>query len=112
MRGLRRSGGLTGNPLLRSRVVIESRGDRSPEAALKRLLQRAVDGLSEHPRDRKLQRALDVTYFRPAPTQEAAAERLGLPFSTYRRHLTDGLDHVTEWLWGQELHGGVPDSAR
>jgi hypothetical protein len=37
--------------------------------------------------------------------QEAAAERLGLPFSTYRRHLTTGVERVTGWLWQRELHG-------
>jgi hypothetical protein len=34
--------------------------------------------------------------------QEAAAERLGLSFSTYRRHLTAGVDRLIEWLWQQE----------
>ena len=30
-------------------------------------------------------------------TQEIAAERLSLPFSTYRRHLTKGVERVVEW---------------
>jgi hypothetical protein len=38
-------------------------------------------------------------------TQELAAERLGLPFSTYRYHLAGGLRRVTERLWRRELHG-------
>jgi TolB-like protein/Flp pilus assembly protein TadD len=49
-----------------------------------------------------LYRVLDLTYFNPAPKQEAAADRLGLSFSTYRRHLTAGVDRITEWLWQQE----------
>jgi hypothetical protein len=40
---------------------------------------------------------------RAAPTQEAAAEVLGLPFSTYRRHLAKALDQVTELLWSVEI---------
>ncbi len=30
------------------------------------------------------------------------AERLGLSFSTYRRHLTTGVERLSEWLWRQE----------
>src|SRR6202035_478947 len=53
-------------------------------------------------RDQRLYRILDLTYLNPAPKQEAAADRLGLSFSTYRRHLTAGVDRLTEWLWQQE----------
>jgi TolB-like protein len=49
-----------------------------------------------------LYRILDLTYLNPAPKQEAAADRLGLSFSTYRRHLTAGVDRLIEWLWQQE----------
>jgi hypothetical protein len=28
-----------------------------------------------------------------------------LPFSTYRRHLTLGVDRVVAWLWDQEVYG-------
>ena len=53
-------------------------------------------------RDQKLYRVLDLTYLNPAPKQEAAADRLGLPFSTYRRHLTAAVGRLTDWLWQQE----------
>jgi hypothetical protein len=52
--------------------------------------------------DQGLYRVFDLTYFNPAPKQEAAAGRLGLSFSTYRRHLTSGVDRLVEWLWQQE----------
>jgi len=39
----------------------------------------------------------------PAPTQEAAAELLDIPFSTYRRHLTSGIQRLTEILWREEV---------
>jgi hypothetical protein len=51
-----------------------------------------------------------TTVFKGAPTQEAAAARLGLPFSTYRRHLTAGIERVTAWLWDRELHGTAQTS--
>ncbi len=60
-----------------------------------------------HPRDDKLLRAVERTYLRPAPSQEAAAELLGLPFSTYRRHLTGGVGRVVAWLWDREVYGSA-----
>jgi hypothetical protein len=41
--------------------------------------------------------------YRPGQVQEAAAEALGLPFSTYRRHLARAIDGVTEALWAVEI---------
>jgi hypothetical protein len=65
----------------------------------------AVESLREHPRDDKLYRAVDRTYLRPAATQERAAAALGLPFSTYRRHLNHGVDRLVDRLWNQEVYG-------
>jgi hypothetical protein len=48
-------------------------------------------------------RVLDRTFVRPAPTQEAAAEVLGLPFSTYRRHLAAAVDDLVDLLWAVEI---------
>jgi hypothetical protein len=100
-----RKGGLTGNPLLRSRLVSETAGKESRERTeiLKSKIAEAADGLRVHPRDEKLFRAIDQTYLHPAATQEAAAELLDLPFSTYRRHLTSGIQRLTEILWEQEI---------
>ena len=104
LRAYRRPAELAANPLLRSRLVCDGEGDPPPER-LRALLDEAARTLRDHPRDERLYRALEATYVRPAPTQEAAAERLGLPFSTYRRHLTAGVERVTAWLWQRELHG-------
>jgi hypothetical protein len=100
-----RPGGLTGNPLLKSRLVSEVAGTKSGDGGevLKSKIKEAAETLRVHPRDEKLFRALDRTYFHPASTQEAAAEQLDLPFSTYRRHLTAGIQRLTELLWQQEL---------
>lgn len=105
LKGLARPGGLDGNPLLRSRVVAEHDDGRTPEEILTDLLRQATDELAGHPRDEKLQRALVRTYLRPAPAQEAAAQVLNLPFSTFRRHLRKGVEHVADWMWERELHG-------
>jgi DNA-directed RNA polymerase specialized sigma24 family protein len=43
--------------------------------------------------------AVVATYLTGTPTQQAAARRLGLPFSTYRRHLKEGLQELSDRLW-------------
>ena len=106
LRDLHRPGALATNPLARTRVVLERGADRPAPEALRELLHEAVDDLRADPRGEKLVRALERTYLRPAPTQEAAAEILGLPFSTYRGHLARGLERVVDWLWQRELYGG------
>jgi len=91
---------LAGNALLRSRLMA-ARGQGSA-ADLQALLSETVDTLFANPRDEKLRRVIELTYFRPAPKQEAAADRLGLSFGTYRRHLTTALGRLGRWLWEQE----------
>ncbi|HZD68280.1 MAG TPA: ATP-binding protein [Actinomycetes bacterium] len=106
LRDLRRADLLARNPLLRTRLVRDRAGNQEPSAAmLEALLRAAVETLRQHPRDDKLLRAVERTYLRPAATQERAAAALGLPFSTYRRHLTQGVDRVVSWLWDQEVYG-------
>jgi hypothetical protein len=106
LRDLRRPDLLARNPLLGTRLVHDSAGDDEPSAAtLETLVRAAVETLREHPRDDKLWRAVERTYVRPAATQERAAAALGLPFSTYRRHLTQGVDRVVGWLWDREVYG-------
>lgn len=97
------------NPLLRARLVMERAGTDAGEGesveALKALLQEAAEALQAAPRQAKLYSALEATYLDPEPTQEQAAERLDLPFSTYRRHLRKGIDSVSEALWRREVEG-------
>jgi hypothetical protein len=108
LRDLRRPDRLARNPLLRTRLAHDRSGDEEPSAAvLETLVCAAVGILHEHPRDDKQWRAVERTYVRPAATQERAAAALGLPFSTYRRHLTQGVDRVVAWLWDQEVYGGA-----
>ena len=96
---------LTTNPLTRSRLVVgrdEPAG--TPAEQLAELLEDAIDRLRTESH-RKAHAALMRTFITPAPTQALAAERLGIPFSTYRRHLKKGIDLVTAHLWELELGG-------
>ncbi len=110
LRDLHRRHLLARNPLLRTRLARDYAGTNEPDAeALAGLLRAAVDALRGHPRDDKLLRAVERTYLRPATTQEAAAEVLGLPFSTYRRHLSEGVQRIVAWLWDHEVYGSAPE---
>jgi hypothetical protein len=104
LRDLHRPELLARNPLLRTRLA----GAQPDAEGLANLLLAGVGALRRHPRDNKLLRAVERTYVRPAPNQEAAAELLGLPFSTYRRHLTQGVQRVVECLWDHEVYGTRP----
>jgi len=99
LRDLGRDDLLGRNPLLGLRLVREAGGG---PAALRAALADAAGVLHGGPRDEKLFRAVDRTYLRPAPTQERAAELLGLPFSTYRRHLAQGVARIAAQLWERE----------
>lgn len=99
LRALRRPEALAANPLSRSRLVRQNGGD------LGDVLSRVVETLPRERGGDKRYRALVTTYLKGVPTQEAAAERLGLPFSTYRRHLTSAVERVAELLWQHELSG-------
>ncbi|CAM5649875.1 hypothetical protein SAVIM338S_06494 [Streptomyces avidinii] len=88
--------------LLRVRLAADL-GD--PVEELRALLRQGVDDLAQDPRGVRAREALTAGYFSGAPTQEAAARRLGLPYGTYRRHLRQGLDLLCEALWQRELHG-------
>jgi hypothetical protein len=108
LRDYTRSDLLVENPLLRSRLIgemISEMAASDPIAALQALLRDSVELLKGNPKDEKLYRALWHTYFEPAATQEQAAELLDLPFSTYRYHLTTGVDRIVTRLWHLELHG-------
>ncbi|HEX5727491.1 MAG TPA: hypothetical protein VFX98_18610, partial [Longimicrobiaceae bacterium] len=103
-RELRRS------PLLRTRLVLREAGVEAAEAervpVLQALLRRAAEPLRASPRQRRWWDALHHGCFEPAASQERAAQRLYVSFSTFRRHLKAGVDHVAETLWQWELGAG------
>jgi adenylate cyclase len=93
---------LAGNGLLQSRLLTRSGLEADGPQALRALLIETVATLFAEDKDKRLNRVLELTYFNPAPKQEAAAAQLGLSFSTYRRHLTVAVGRLIEWLWQQE----------
>jgi DNA-directed RNA polymerase specialized sigma24 family protein len=66
---------------------------------LRATIEEAIGCLGDQPLEAVLRR----TFVRGAPTQEAAAEVLGLPFGTYRRHLAKALEQLTDVLWAVEI---------
>lgn len=107
LRAFSQPNALLTNPLLSSRLVVDQTGlgAGKPERinALQNVLKTATDSLQRSPRQAKLYRAVYHTYLQPAATQEQAAELLDLPFSTFRRHLTAGVKHITDLLWQKEV---------
>jgi hypothetical protein len=94
------------NPLLRSRMILDMTPGEGLETRVKRLkelIRDAGEKMQSIPRGEKYYRAIERTYFRPVATQERAAELLSLPFSTYRRHLTSGIDRISKQLWNLEI---------
>lgn len=110
LRDLHEPAALSTNPLCASRVVRDAADGLPPADALAAVLRDAVAALAARPREEKSYRALDRTYLRPAASQEGAAQVLGIPFSTYRRHLTAGVAAVAAALWHADLNGAPPTS--
>ncbi|WP_369381774.1 hypothetical protein [Streptomyces sp. cg36] len=111
LRALGRADGLAGSPLLTSRLVrarcAADAGPRERAAALREAIGAAAAELAASVADRRAHRALHHTYLQPAGTQQRAADLLGLPMTTYRRHLAAGTERLTALLWREELEGGT-----
>ncbi|NMO55894.1 ATP-binding protein [Actinoplanes sp. TBRC 11911] len=103
LRAWRRPARIAANPLSRSRLAAADGDDRV--ANLRTTIGDAAAVLAGDPRTVAWHSALTTEYFHGVPSQEAAAERLGLPLSTYRRHLSRAVEELTDLLWHQELHG-------
>ncbi|MEP0547751.1 MAG: ATP-binding protein [Rhodothermales bacterium] len=94
---------LADSPLLRSRLVLEKAAGGDRVEALRALLNEAAEELNATPREAPYYLALDATYLDPARTQAEAAEQLDMPFSSFRRYLKRGIEHVVAALWQREL---------
>ncbi|GIF68787.1 hypothetical protein Ais01nite_68220 [Asanoa ishikariensis] len=98
---LHRPDQLAASPLMGSALAST---DAGPTAAqLRATIEAAVVRLADEPKGEQLRAVLHRTYLRPAPTQEAAAQVLDLPLSTYRRYLARALEHLTDLLWTIEI---------
>jgi hypothetical protein len=93
---LRRPDRLATNPLTSSSLA-------DGPGALRTTIEAAIGYLRDEPKGAPLSAVLHRTFVRAAPTQEAAAEVLGLPFSTYRRHLAKAIEELTDLLWAVEI---------
>ena len=94
---LHRADRLAANPLMGT-ALAATQADQ-----LRAVIEEAIEQLAQEPKGDLLSAVLTRTYVRAAPTQEAAAEVLGLPFSTYRRHLARALEQLTDLLWAVEI---------
>jgi hypothetical protein len=90
------------NPLADSRLTLGAQTD-DPVRALRATLVAGIGRLAHAPATAQSARVLDRTFVRAAPTQEAAAAVLDLPFSTYRRHLAKATAALTDLLWAVEV---------
>jgi len=70
---------------------------------LRASLLAGIARLAAEPKGEPLRRVLDRTYLCGTPSQEAAAEVLGLPFSTYRRYLARATARLVDLLWAVEV---------
>lgn len=104
LRAWRRPDRFADSALRHSRVVSET-DSVDAVTGLRQAFTAALDTLGSDPRQAKYHRVLVTTFLNGAPTQEAAAERLNLPSSTYRRHLSRGLAELCTLLWKAENHG-------
>ncbi len=86
-------------------------GTSEPAAALRHLMLATITELEGERHGAEHRRVLERTYLRGAPSQESAAELLGLPFSTYRRHLSRAQARLVEVLWSVEIGEREPAGA-
>ncbi|MGW7572951.1 AAA family ATPase [Streptomyces sp. NPDC054765] len=77
-------------------------------AALRAVLTETVAQLRALPGQRQLGDVLEITYLSGPRSQQAAASRASLSFSTYRRRLSAALTRAAELLRERELYGPVP----
>jgi adenylate cyclase len=101
---------LASSGLLSMHVLLRKPARSRDVEALRGLLVETTDKLFNNPRDIKIYRVLQLTYFDPAPKQEAAAGNLGLSFSTYRRYLAAGIARLTDFLWRLERENGKAEA--
>ncbi|MDW8061038.1 MAG: hypothetical protein RMK01_13315 [Thermomicrobium sp.] len=72
---------------------------------LRHLLDQAIAALGLRPQYRRWQLVAESAYLRPTESQERMAERLGIPFSSYRRYLKAATEWIGEYLWQSEISG-------
>ena len=102
IKNMNRPGRLRENPLARAALTDGADGREARAERLRALIREAAEQLRGAPKEEKYHRALEVAYLDPVGTQRDAAEATDVAFSTFRRHLARGIEHVTEVLWERE----------
>lgn len=92
---------LAGSVLLGSALVPALAPD--PIDGLAATLTESIRALANERGGAEHERVLTRTFLKAAPSQVVAAEVLGLPFSTYRRHLAQAQERLIEVLWSIEI---------
>ena len=104
---------LAASPLIGARFVREIQADPSEAPdRLRRALYVACERLRHDVGARKYHRALVAYFLRSAPSQDIAADTLGVAPSSFRRHLRRGLELVVDALWEIEIGQRPPESLR
>lgn len=93
------------SPLLQTRALRTWAGKAPVVEDVTTLVEAVARRMEGDPKEGGYFRAVEATYLTPAPSQHRAAEQLGVPFSTYRRHLRRGVDFVVDTLWAMEVDG-------
>lgn len=98
---------LAANPLIRSKLVMGNADGHTDIqillAALKDCIAEACDSIKDSPKEEKFFRVIFRTFINPVGPQEAVADYLNIPFSTYRRYLRKAVNMVTAHMWTREL---------
>src|SRR5690606_25259310 len=91
-------------PLSRRSRLAEAATEPSDAAELlAATIRAAIAGLADQVDGEEAAQVLTRTYLRGTVTQEAAAEVLGLAFSTYRRRPTMADERLADALWAIEI---------
>jgi hypothetical protein len=98
---------LAKNPLIHCRAVAASARDSAEPTtraeALARMLSQAIVDLQGSPRGERWQRVLFAAYVEPKGKHEGLAPQLGMSYSTFRRLLAAGTEHIVASLWAREV---------
>lgn len=87
------------------------RGD-APALQLQAVLRDALQTLNTQVADRRLAIILHAVYVDKVGKHEQIAQELGIPYGTFRRHLTRGLERVREVLTQRASRRSIPPSAK
>jgi DNA-binding SARP family transcriptional activator len=102
LRAWHRPDTLADNPLQRTGFIAPD-DNVVPADRIRAAITEGLHRLREDRQGEKQYLTIAATYLdADAKQQQAAADELGLPFGTYRRHLAQGLDRLCELLWHGE----------